>query len=96
MNVINKIPVNKHKNTGQNMNIQKKKNSLIESTINTVIGLLTSFIIQIVLYPMLNIDVTINENIIITLVFFVVSIFRGYLVRRLFNRYVWVTRLSNS
>ena len=70
------------------MNIQKKKNSLIESTINTVIGLLTSFIIQIVLYPMLKIDVTINENIIITLVFFVVSIFRGYLVRRLFNRYV--------
>ena len=83
-----KISVNKHKNTGQNMNIQKKKNSLIESTINTVIGLLTSFIIQIVLYPMLKIDVTINENIIITLVFFVVSIFRGYLVRRLFNRYV--------
>lgn len=68
------------------MEKQKKKHSLIESIIGTVIGLITSFLIQIIIYPTLNIPVTINQNIIITIVFFVVSIVRGYFVRRLFNK----------
>ena len=65
--------------------MQTKKLSIIESVSNTVIGLLTSFIIQIIIYPLLNIDVSINQNIIITFVFFIASIIRGYLVRRFFN-----------
>ena len=66
--------------------MQSKKLSLIESVTNTVIGLVTSFLIQIIIYPILNIPVTFSQNIIITLVFFVASILRGYLVRRLFNK----------
>lgn len=66
--------------------MQSKKLSIIESVSNTVIGLLTSFVIQIIIYPILNIEVSINQNIIITFVFFIASIIRGYLVRRLFNK----------
>ena len=66
--------------------MQNKKLSIIESVSNTLIGLLTSFLIQITIYPYLNIPVTIKENIIITIVFFIASIIRGYLVRRLFNK----------
>ena len=66
--------------------MQTKKRSLFESVINTVIGLITSFIIQLVIYPLLNIPVSFGQNIIITSVFFIVSILRGYLVRRLFNK----------
>ena len=65
---------------------QTKKFSLIESISNTTIGLITSFIIQIIIYPLLNIEVTIGQNILITFVFFIASIIRSYLVRRLFNR----------
>ena len=68
------------------MNKQKKKHSFIEAVTGTVIGLLTSFTIQIVIYPILEIPVTIGQNIIITAVFFIASICRGYLVRRLFNK----------
>jgi len=68
------------------MEKQKKKHSFIEALAGTVIGLLTSFIIQVVIYPLLNIPVTIGQNIIITTVFFAVSVIRGYLVRRLFNK----------
>jgi len=68
------------------MEKQKKKHSLIEAIAGTVIGLLTSFAIQLVIYPLLNIPVTIGQNVIITSVFFVVSICRGYLVRRFFNK----------
>jgi len=68
------------------MEKQKKKHSFIEAVSGTVIGLITSFIIQVVIYPLLNIPVTIGQNIIITTVFFAVSVIRGYLVRRLFNK----------
>lgn len=66
--------------------MQTKKHSLIESIAQTVIGLVTSFIIQIIIYPLLNIPVSISQNIIITFVFFIASIIRGYFIRRLFNR----------
>ena len=66
--------------------MQSKKHSIIESVTNTVIGLVTSFIIQLIIYPLLDIPVSIGQNIIITLVFLIVSIIRGYLIRRLFNK----------
>lgn len=66
--------------------MQSKKYSIIESVTNTVIGLVTSFLIQLIIYPLLDIPVSINQNIIITLVFLIVSIIRGYLIRRLFNK----------
>ena len=65
---------------------QSKKKSLLESSVNTIIGLITSFLIQLIIYPILNIPVSIGQNIIITIVFFAASILRGYLVRRFFNK----------
>ena len=66
--------------------MQSKKHSTIESLTNTIVGLLTSFAIQLVIYPLLSIPVTLNQNIIITVVFFVVSFLRGYIIRRVFNK----------
>lgn len=65
---------------------QTKKKSLIESITGTLIGLITSIILQMILYPLMGIPVSFGQNVIITLVFFIVSIARGYLVRRLFNK----------
>ena len=67
------------------MKQQTKKKSLIESTVQTLIGLGTSILVQITIYPLMGIPVTFEQNLIITTVFFVVSIVRGYLVRRLFE-----------
>ena len=65
---------------------QSNKLSAIEAITNTVAGLVTSFLIQIMIYPILDIEVTFGENIIITLVFFVASFARSFVIRRLFNR----------
>jgi len=65
---------------------QTKHKSLVESIVQTIIGLGTSILIQVILYPIMGIPVTFAQNIIITLVFFFVSIIRGYLVRRYFNK----------
>lgn len=64
---------------------QSKKNSLVESVTQTIVGFLISLAIQLVIYPVLNIPVTFSQNIIITSVFTIISILRGYLIRRLFN-----------
>ena len=64
---------------------QTKRKSLIESVIQTIIGLGTSILIQVILYPMMSIPVSLKQNLIITLVFFTVSIVRGYFVRRIFE-----------
>jgi hypothetical protein len=65
--------------------MQSKQKSLIESITQTVVGLVISFAIQLVIYPMLNIPVSFNQNLIITAVFFVASIIRGYVIRRIFT-----------
>ena len=65
--------------------MQTRKFSWIESLVNTSVGFIISFLIQIAIYPALHIPVKFSQNIIITTVFTIVSILRGYLVRRMFN-----------
>lgn len=66
--------------------MQNKKQSLIETIISTVIGLLVSLITQIVVFPLYGLEVSFNQNIQITIIFTIVSIARGYLIRRFFNK----------
>jgi hypothetical protein len=65
---------------------QSKRDSLIESIVQTVVGLGVSVALQAVLYPIMGIPVTFRQNLIITAVFFMASLLRGYLLRRLFNK----------
>lgn len=68
------------------MKSQTKNKSIIEAVTNTVVGLLTSFLIQMIIYPLMGIPVSFEQNIIITTIFFIVSFTRSYALRRLFNR----------
>jgi hypothetical protein len=65
--------------------MQKRKYSFIEAITNTIVGFIISFLIQLIIYPFLNIPVRFEQNLIITSVFTIASILRGYLIRRLFN-----------
>ena len=65
--------------------MQSKKYSALESVTNVIVGLVLSFVIQLIIYPLLGIPVTLKQNFIITAVFFVVSFIRGYVIRRVFN-----------
>lgn len=66
--------------------MQTKRHSIIESITNTTVGFIISLLVQMVVYPVMGIKVTISENLIITVVFTIVSILRGYALRRLFNK----------
>lgn len=64
---------------------QSKKHSVYESITNVVVGLLVSIVAQMILYPLMGIPVSFNQNLVITAVFFVLSFARGYIIRRMFN-----------
>ena len=66
--------------------MQSKKLSIIEAITNTITGLIVSFGIQILIYPFLNIEVSLNQNIFITIVFFIASFLRSYIIRRIFTK----------
>jgi O-antigen/teichoic acid export membrane protein len=61
---------------------QKKHHSLIESTAQTVIGTIVSFLSSLVIYPMFGIGATVYDITWITLLFTLFSIVKNYLVRR--------------
>ena len=65
--------------------MQTKKMSLIETVSSVIIGFIVALISQQVIFPILGIEVTFSENIILGIFFTVVSIVRGYYVRRFFN-----------
>lgn len=65
---------------------QSKRLSVAESIANTVIGLFVSYMIQLLVFPMLGIIISHSTNVKITLMFFVASFIRGYMIRRFFNK----------
>lgn len=65
--------------------MQTKKMSLLETITSVVIGYIISLIAQMIIFPIFDIKVSFEDNLLIGLFFTVVSIIRGYFVRRLFN-----------
>ena len=58
--------------------------SLVESIANTGAGFLVSLVLQISLFYFMSIETTTSQNILMSGVFTLASLVRGYLMRRLF------------
>ena len=65
--------------------MQSKKMSLIETIVGVAIGYIVALLSQIVIFPLFDIEVSLIDNLLIGLLFTVISIIRGYYIRRLFN-----------
>jgi hypothetical protein len=66
--------------------MQTRWQSLLEATLNIVIGSLVSLVVQRLVFPLYGIQITLAQDIQIVAIFTVVSIARSYLLRRFFNR----------
>lgn len=64
---------------------QSKTHSFAESITNTAVGYLINLAAQAVIFPVFSVHVTLSTNIKIGLIFTVISIARGYLLRRWFT-----------
>ena len=67
---------------------QGKKGSLVESVIQVLSGWGVAIITQLIVYPLMGIEVSIVQNINLSLIFIVVGFIKQYYVRRLFEMYV--------
>jgi len=66
------------------MTSQTRSMSLVESIANTGAGFALSLLIQISLFSLMSIETTTSQNLLMSGVFTVASLVRGYLMRRLF------------
>ncbi|MCK1742198.1 hypothetical protein IVA80_15340 [Bradyrhizobium sp. 139] len=64
---------------------QTRRASLIETILNTAIGYLIAVTTQIIVLPWFGVHLPIASNFVIGLVFTVVSIARGFALRRFFE-----------
>lgn len=65
--------------------MQSIRMSLIETIVSVCIGLAVSFVSQLWLFRMYDIHISLAQNLELTLYFTVVSVIRGFAVRRFFN-----------
>jgi len=66
---------------------QSKRHSLIESLVNVAVGYGIALASQLLIFPLFGIHISLQDNIVIGLLFTVVSIARSYALRRLFSRW---------
>ena len=66
------------------MTSQTRSMSLVESIANTGAGFLVSLVLQISLFYLMSIETTTTQNLLMSGVFTIASLVRGYLMRRLF------------
>lgn len=64
---------------------QTKLGSFIEAMMNTLIGYVINLAAQLAIYPAFGATFTFMQNVYIGLIFMVISIVRGFLIRRWFN-----------
>lgn len=65
--------------------MQSKKQSLIESLTSVGIGWLIGVILNMLVLPLFDYDVSLTDGVLISIIFTAVSVVRSYVVRRFFN-----------
>ena len=65
--------------------MQSKKESLIETLTSVFVGWLIGVILNLTILPLFDYNITVVDSLWVSLIFTVVSVVRGYLIRRFFN-----------
>lgn len=75
---------------------QSKKASFMEAVTNTAVGFVITLLFQMWLFPLYDIHTTFSQDVQIVLWFTVLSIARGYVLRRAFNAEFWRFRVKRA
>jgi hypothetical protein len=65
--------------------MQTRRQSLSETAASVAIGYLVALVSQLAIFPLFGIQIAMTDNLMIGAWFTVISIVRGYYVRRFFN-----------
>lgn len=65
---------------------QSRMGSFIEVCINIAIGFSINFFMNLTIFPFFGWNISVSENLLLGVIYTVVSVIRGYVVRRWFER----------
>ena len=65
--------------------MQSKKDSSIETLTSVFVGWLIGVILNMLVLPLFDYNITVIDSLWVSLIFTVVSVIRGYVIRRFFN-----------
>ena len=65
--------------------MQSKKQSFIETITSVFVGWLIGVILNMLVLPLFDYDVSLTDGVLISIIFTAVSVIRSYLIRRFFN-----------
>ena len=65
--------------------MQTKKQSFIETIISVFVGWIIGVILNMLVLPLFDYDVSLTDGVLISIIFTVVSIIGSYIIRRWFN-----------
>ncbi len=69
--------------------MQSRRQSMTETVASVAIGYVVALLSQLAIFPVFGLEVTLTDNLMIGAWFTIISIIRGYYVRRFFN---WLHR----
>ena len=69
----------------ENIEMQTKTESMIEAIVNVLVGYGVAVTSQVFLFPLFDIHVQLHTNMLIGLIFTVISLLRSYVLRRWFT-----------
>lgn len=73
---------------------QSRGTSFFKSLISTVVGFAVAMVANALVLPLFGYTPTLSENVVLTTIYTVISIARGYALERLFEALGWRTRMS--
>lgn len=66
---------------------QSRRGSALEAVVNVLVGYWVAVGAQVVIFPWFGVNLPVADNLMIGVLFTVVSLVRSYLLRRAFNRF---------
>lgn len=67
--------------------MQSKRHSFYEAVVNVLVGYTIAVATQVLVFPLFGIHIPLEHDLLIGLIFTVVSLLRSYALRRVFNRW---------
>jgi hypothetical protein len=67
--------------------MQTRKHSIVETLTQVTTGYFLSLLLQIIIFPLYNVHLSIHQNIQIGIWFTIAAVAKGYFVRRMFNKH---------
>lgn len=73
---------------------QSRSTSFLKSVVSTAVGFAVAFLANMIILPWFGLPISPAENLLLTTIYTVISIARGYALERAFEAMGWRTRMS--